>query len=81
MIVSEQFVYTGGAYQEFRGYVFAKGKPVTVKDGATAEALKQRKDFSHIKQNEVQDEKETQAAPKILDRVTRTLRLPGKGKA
>ena len=34
-----RYVYTGGAYRQFRGYVFANGLPTTVSDRATLEAI------------------------------------------
>ena len=48
MIVDQKFVYTGGTYREFRGYVFANGNPVTVRDGATAAALAKMGDFRQV---------------------------------
>ena len=48
MIVDQKFVYTGGKYREYRGYVFANGEPVTVRDGATAAALAKMGDFQRV---------------------------------
>ena len=48
MIVDQKFVYTGGKYREYRGYVFANGEPVTVRDGATAAALAKMRDFRQV---------------------------------
>lgn len=39
------YIFTGGAYREFRGYVFANGKPTTIRDSATVEALKRMPEF------------------------------------
>ena len=39
-----QYVYEG-AYTEFRGYAFVNGKPTTVSDRATQDALAKRHDF------------------------------------
>ena len=39
-----QYVYEG-PYTEFRGYVFANGKPTTVTDRAALEAIAKRPDF------------------------------------
>ena len=54
MIVDAKFVYTGGHYAEFRGYVFANGNPAHIKDGATLEALLKRPDFKRIDNEEIQ---------------------------
>lgn len=43
--MSNQFVYAKGPYTEFRGYVFAYGKPTTVADRATVDALSIHPDF------------------------------------
>ena len=43
--MSVQYVYTAGQYTEFRGYPFVNGKPTTVNDRATAEALDKRPEF------------------------------------
>ena len=40
-----QYVYTEGPYTEFRGYAFVNGKPTTVTDNATLEAIAKRADF------------------------------------
>ena len=40
-----KYVYTEGPYKEFRGYAFANGKPVTVTDRGTLEAISKRPDF------------------------------------
>lgn len=42
--MNEQYVYTG-KYREFRGYVFANGNPVTIRDRGTLEAISREKDF------------------------------------
>jgi len=42
--MNEQYVYTG-KYREFRGYVFCNGKPVTIQDRGTLEAIAKEKDF------------------------------------
>ena len=52
MIVDAQFIYTGGLYTEFRGYVFANGKPARIRDGATLEALLHRPDFKRVDHEE-----------------------------
>jgi hypothetical protein len=41
-----RYVYTAGPYTEFRGYVFVNGKPTTIRDKGTLEALAKRTDFS-----------------------------------
>jgi hypothetical protein len=40
-----RYVYTGGPYAEYRGYVFANGQPVEIKDRATLEAIGRLHDF------------------------------------
>lgn len=42
----QKYVYTGGLYREFRGYVFAHGKPTTVLDRGTMEAIARDDSFS-----------------------------------
>ena len=42
---SVRYVYTGGAYREFRGYVFVGDKPVTGTDRGAVEALDKQPDF------------------------------------
>lgn len=39
-----QFVFKG-AYKEYRGYVFANGSPVTIKDESTDKLLRTLPDF------------------------------------
>ncbi len=51
-----KFVCTEGQYKEFRGYVFALGKPTTITDKATEEALERRNDFRRIDDDKVPDE-------------------------
>lgn len=41
----KQYIYKGGPYTEFRGYVFKWGKPTTVTDQGTIDALRKRQDF------------------------------------
>jgi hypothetical protein len=67
-----RFVYTGGPYKEYRGYVFANGKAVTIKDSTTETLLQLNKDFRRI-----EDEKEIrQETPK---EVLGTITLKNKG--
>lgn len=40
-----KYIYTGGPYTEFRGYVFINGKPTTISDRGTLEAIAKRPDF------------------------------------
>lgn len=40
-----RYIYTGGPYAEYRGYVFANGQPVEIKDRATLEAIGRLHDF------------------------------------
>lgn len=56
-----------GEYREFRGYVFWRGKPVTITDQGTVEALEKEPHFRRIEDEEVQrqDAKED-AAEEVL---------------
>lgn len=65
-----KFVYSG-PYREFRGYVFANGKPVTVLDKATQLALAKEPDFKEV----TDGTQETEAAPKVLEQARPILRL------
>lgn len=47
-----QFVFNG-AYKEYRGYVFANGNPVTIKDDATEKILFTHPEFKVYKSSEV----------------------------
>lgn len=60
----ERYVFDG-AYREFRGYVFANRKPVTITDAATLEAVKHDYSFRKVEDEKVQ---ETQAAAPVLER-------------
>lgn len=51
MIVDAQFVYTGGPYTEFRGYVFAHNNPTRIKDAATLDAILKRPDFRRVEES------------------------------
>lgn len=44
-----QYVYRGGNYREFRGHVFLGGKPTTIRDSGTMEAIKRERDFELVK--------------------------------
>ena len=59
-----KFVYTGGQYTEFRGYVFKWGQPTTILDKGTLLAIARRPDFKEYLEP---------VAPK-----SKTLRLPRK---
>ena len=62
-----RFVFQG-AYTHFRGYVFAHGKSVDVKDRATIAALEKMPNF-----RKVEDEPQkvqAPAAPRVLSRST-----------
>lgn len=47
-----RYVYTGGPWREFRGYVFALGKPVSILDKATEAAIAREKDFKPYEEAE-----------------------------
>lgn len=50
-----KYVYTEGPYKEFRGYQFVNGKPVTILDNGTVEALSKRSDFRRVDDEERKD--------------------------
>ena len=60
--MSEKYVYTGGPYRQFHGYVFAYGKPVEIRDYATLQAIRLAHDFVRV-EDFVQPEPEQKAAP------------------
>ena len=66
-----QFIYTHGPWREFRGYVFAWGKPTDVKDQATINALSTNPLFKRIEDEIYQAPQakaiEAPASPKVLD--------------
>ena len=67
-----KFVYTEGPYREFRGHVFALGKPVTIQDRATEEALINNPSFRRI-----DDEKEQRPLPAVAqEEVTEVMHRP-----
>lgn len=43
-----KYVYTGGPYAEFRGYIFWAGKAVTITDKGTLQAIATRHDFKPV---------------------------------
>jgi hypothetical protein len=58
-----KFAFLGGPYTEFRGYVFAYGKPTDVTDGATIAILSTRVDFRKVEDEKVQRQ---EAAQEVL---------------
>lgn len=48
-----RFVCTTSNYRSFRGYVFAYGKPTTVRDRATLEAIRKDPSFSEVKEEHI----------------------------
>lgn len=66
-----KYVYTGGKYAEFRGYVFANGNPTTILDRGALEAIKKRPDFKEWKDEP--KKVETATAPAVLKRPTITV--------
>lgn len=60
-------------YREYRGYVFAWGKPTEIKDRGTIEALTGHPDFE-----EVRDEPAN--GHDTADKVVGTLKLPKRGR-
>ena len=69
-----KFIYTGGPYTEFRGYVFVNGKPTTISDRATLDALALRQDFKQY----VEPVASPVVAPAVVQQ-RKKLRLPNKG--
>jgi hypothetical protein len=66
-----KFIFNG-AYCQYRGYVFAYGKPTDVRDAATILALRRMPNFQEIKDGTQKDKAPT--APVPLKRPTLTLR-------
>lgn len=62
-----RFVCTNSNYRTFRGYVFAHGKPTTVTDRASIEALKRHHEF-------VECEDEVQADPHACPKCGRVVK-------
>ena len=60
-----RYVYIGGEYTQFRGYVFVRGKPTTILDKGTLVALAQRPDFKEVK-DEPQEEVRAPAQAPVL---------------
>lgn len=50
-----------GKYREFRGYVFANGKPTSITDRGTLEAIAKDSSFRRV-----DDEKENEETPKAV---------------
>ena len=50
-----RYVLTDQAYREFRGHVFIKGKPVTIIDRGTLEAIKKEPAFEEYHEQQAQD--------------------------
>lgn len=73
--MNAQFVYTKGPYHEFRGYVFANGKPACIRDRATLEALSTHPDFRRIDE----EVKRKETAEEVLNAQKReVLHVPAK---
>lgn len=53
----QRYIYKG-RYREFRGYQFWNGKPVTITDKGTLEAIKREANFEEVKD---ETKEETQA--------------------
>jgi len=54
-----QYVFSG-TYREFRGYVFANHKPVTIQDRGTLEAIKKDPSFKEYHEEEIEEAAETE---------------------
>ena len=61
-----RYVYTAGNYREFRGYVFTHGKPVTITDRGTLEAISRERDFKEWSDEEAEAEAPAEAGPQVL---------------
>jgi hypothetical protein len=73
----KQFVLKTGEYAQFRGYVFAYGKPTTVTDSGTILALANNAAFEEFKHEE--ERKETTEA-QVLDACPKCGRVVKQGK-
>lgn len=67
-----KYIYTGGPYREYRGYVFALGRPVSIDDKGTLEAISRDKDFQPFE--EKHEEEKQEAAPQVLKRPVLSVR-------
>lgn len=72
-----KFTYDG-EYREFRGYVFKWGKPTTVNDPATIEAIMKDPTFKEIKDEE--EIKETTEEKPVSDACPKCGRVVKRGK-
>jgi hypothetical protein len=63
-----KYVYVGGQYTEFRGYVFKWGQPTTILDKGTLLAIARRPDFKEY----------VEPAAPVAEPKSKTLRLPRK---
>jgi len=59
-----RYIYTGGPYREFRGYVFVGEKPVTITDRGTLLALERMHDFKPCEERH--EEEKTEAKTEVL---------------
>ena len=59
-----RYIYTGGPYREFRGYVFIGATPVTITDRATLLALERMHDFKPCEERH--EEEKTEAKAEVL---------------
>ena len=75
--VPEKFICTKDPYREFRGYVFAYGKPTVVRDRATIGILMTHPDYRRVTDEEVQREETAQEVQRTLP-PGETLHAPAK---
>jgi len=59
-----RYIYTGGEYREFRGYVFIGERPVTITDKATLAAICRMHDFKPAE--ETHEEEKTETKTEVL---------------
>ena len=58
-----KYRYTQGPWKEFRGHVFAYGKPTEIRDRGTLAALEKEKDFEKV-EDETKEEAQAVLDPK-----------------
>lgn len=58
-----KYVYTGGPYREFRGYVFCNYRPTLISDKATEDALSRKEDFKQFDESDVMVERKESICP------------------
>ncbi len=74
----QKFVYTASPYREFRGYVFANGKPVTITDRGALEAIRRDPTFEEYHEETTESKTSEAEAPEaVLNRPILTVKKRG----